>query len=119
MRARGGARAEQLRSSEPGTWRRERGLGDGRAALARGRAARDGESPLATPRYELVDGELLVTPSPNWPHQRAIAIRVRELGQYLTAEPVGHLGLSILWHRVAAEKQFRLDLQRYFAEVFG
>ena len=77
------------------------------------------ESPLATPRYELVDGELLVTPSPNWPHQRAIAIRVRELGQYLTAEPVGHLGLSILWHRVAAEKQFRLDLQRYFAEVFG
>ena len=77
------------------------------------------ESPLATPRYELVDGELLVTPSPNWPHQRAIAILVRELGQYLTAEPVGHVGLSPLWHRVAAAKQFRLDLLRYFAEVFG
>ena len=34
------------------------------------------ESPLATPRYELVDGELLVTPSPNWPHQRAVKIFV-------------------------------------------
>src|SRR5205823_7964963 len=58
--------------------------------MARRWAAREvrqliAESPLATPRYELVDGELLVTPSPNWPHQRAIAIRVRELGQYLTA----------------------------------
>ncbi|HEX6051944.1 MAG TPA: hypothetical protein VFZ21_21895, partial [Gemmatimonadaceae bacterium] len=30
------------------------------------------DSPLAAPRYEFVDGELLVTPSPNWPHQRAV-----------------------------------------------
>ncbi|HKN64972.1 MAG TPA: Uma2 family endonuclease [Gemmatimonadaceae bacterium] len=52
------------------------------------------ESPLATPRYELVDGELLVTPSPSWPHQRAVQILVRELSTYLLGEPVGHVGQS-------------------------
>lgn len=51
-------------------------------------------SPLATPRYELVDGELLVTPSPGWPHQRAVQILMRELSAYLRAEPVGHVGNS-------------------------
>lgn len=52
------------------------------------------DSPLATPRYELVDGELLVTPSLTWPHQRAVQILVRELSAYLLAEPVGHVGDS-------------------------
>lgn len=52
------------------------------------------DGPLATPRYELVDGELLVTPSPTWPHQRAVQILVRELSTYLLAEPVGHVGES-------------------------
>jgi Uma2 family endonuclease len=52
------------------------------------------DSPLATPRYELVDGELLVTPSPTWPHQRAVQILVRELSTYLLAEPIGHVGTS-------------------------
>lgn len=52
------------------------------------------DSPLATPRYELVDGELLVTPSPTWPHQRAVQILIRELSAYLRAEPVGHVGNS-------------------------
>jgi len=52
------------------------------------------DSPLATPRYELVDGELLVTPSPAWPHQRAVQILIRELSAYLRAEPVGHVGNS-------------------------
>ena len=52
------------------------------------------ESPLATPRYELVDGELLVTPSPTWPHQRAVQILVRELGAYLAQEAIGHVGTS-------------------------
>jgi Uma2 family endonuclease len=47
------------------------------------------ESPLQTPRYELVDGELLVTPSPTVPHQRAIAFLWRALDDYLQRNPVG------------------------------
>ena len=47
------------------------------------------ESPLATPRYELVHGELLVTPSPNEPHQRAVALLLSELVEYLKRNPVG------------------------------
>jgi Uma2 family endonuclease len=52
------------------------------------------DNPLQTPRYELVDGELLVTPSPTWPHQRAVAILLRELGAYLARNPVGRAGTS-------------------------
>ena len=37
------------------------------------------ESPLASPRYELVDGELLVTPSPGFLHQRAVTRLVEVL----------------------------------------
>jgi Uma2 family endonuclease len=52
------------------------------------------DSPLASPRYELVSGELLVTPSPTWPHQRAVQILARQLSMYLLVEPVGHAGAS-------------------------
>jgi Uma2 family endonuclease len=48
------------------------------------------ESPLATPRYELVGGELLVTPSPSGSHQRAVALLLNELLQYLRRAPMGH-----------------------------
>ena len=47
------------------------------------------ESPLATPRYELVDGELLVTPSPTGAHQLAVALLWKALYEYLTRNPVG------------------------------
>ena len=47
------------------------------------------EAPLATPRYELVDGDLLVTPSPNGPHQRAVALLLVALDDYLRRHPVG------------------------------
>ena len=47
------------------------------------------ESPLASPRYELVDGELLVTPSPGYPHQRAVARLLIALGLYCEREGVG------------------------------
>ena len=46
-------------------------------------------APLATPRYELVDGELLVTPSPGAPHQLAVTRLVSVLAVYLDRERVG------------------------------
>jgi Uma2 family endonuclease len=48
------------------------------------------DSPLATPRYELVDGELLVTPSPAPAHQEAVARLLVALREYLERERVGH-----------------------------
>ena len=47
------------------------------------------QNPLASPRYELVDGELLVTPSPTLLHQHAAFILLRELNAYLKAHPIG------------------------------
>ena len=46
-------------------------------------------APLATPRYELVDGELLVTPSPSFPHQRAVGELLVALHAFLEHERVG------------------------------
>jgi Uma2 family endonuclease len=43
------------------------------------------------PRYEVVDGELLVTPSPRNVHQRMVARLLRALGEYLDREPVGEV----------------------------
>jgi Uma2 family endonuclease len=42
-------------------------------------------------RYEIIDGELLVTPAPSWPHQRAILLLARRLEDYLSAQPVGEV----------------------------
>lgn len=46
-------------------------------------------SPLTTPRYELVDGELLVTPSPTYRHQMAVSGLHVALTEYLRVERVG------------------------------
>jgi Uma2 family endonuclease len=48
-------------------------------------------APLATPRYELVDGELLVTPGPSRWHQRAVVELIVALNAYCRVEPVGHV----------------------------
>jgi Uma2 family endonuclease len=40
-------------------------------------------------RYEVVDGELLVTPAPTWRHQDASKQLFKELSAYLDAHPVG------------------------------
>jgi hypothetical protein len=45
---------------------------------------------LLTPRYEVIDGELLVTPSPNRHHQAAVARLVVTLDAYTRAQRVGH-----------------------------
>lgn len=41
------------------------------------------------PRYELIDGELIVTPSPGWPHQFAIMELLSVLYNYLQGQDCG------------------------------
>lgn len=48
-------------------------------------------APLATPRYELANGELLVTPGPGVFHQRAVVEVIVALARYLETERVGHV----------------------------
>ena len=47
------------------------------------------EAPLATPRYELVAGELLVTPSPAALHQNAVAFLLAMLIPYVRKHLIG------------------------------
>jgi Uma2 family endonuclease len=68
------------------------------------------ESPLATPRYELVDGELLVTPSPNWPHQRAVGLLLLALNEYLKQQPVGRVATSPFDVELAPESLVQPDV---------
>jgi Uma2 family endonuclease len=51
-------------------------------------------NPLLTPRYELVDGELLVTPSPRGPHQFAVAELHIALHVYLKRVGLGAVLVS-------------------------
>ena len=48
-------------------------------------------APMYGPRYELVDGELLVSPAPGRPHQRAVKWLIRTIDPYLARERVGEL----------------------------
>ena len=41
-------------------------------------------------RYEVVDGELLVTPAPAWPHQTMVGALYLRIASWLTRHPVGH-----------------------------
>lgn len=62
------------------------------------------QSPLSTPRYELVDGELLVTPSPSFAHQRAVSLLLRILDDYMRLTRIG----------VALASPFDVELQPEF-----
>lgn len=52
------------------------------------------ERPGYTPRYELVDGELLVTPGPNWRHQRIIRRLLELLSPYVVQQRLGEVLLG-------------------------
>jgi Uma2 family endonuclease len=45
-------------------------------------------------RYEVIDGELFVTPSPSWTHQKAVLQVSRILGDYLHGEGIGDVIVS-------------------------
>lgn len=51
-------------------------------------------NPLHTPRYELVDGELLVTPAPTGIHQKAVLQIIVALHPYLERTALGELLVS-------------------------
>lgn len=51
-------------------------------------------APLATPRYESVDGELLVTPPPAPQHQWAVSYLLFELTFYLREQPMAAVATS-------------------------
>jgi Uma2 family endonuclease len=42
-------------------------------------------------RYEVIDGELFVTPAPSFRHQRALSVLHRLIANYLEREPVGYV----------------------------
>jgi Uma2 family endonuclease len=42
-------------------------------------------------RYEVIDGELFVTPAPSFVHQRALAILYRRIADYLDRERIGYV----------------------------
>src|SRR5687768_17283363 len=46
------------------------------------------------PRYELIDGELLVTPSPGSPHQAVVGVLHATLRAYVGAHGLGRVFLS-------------------------
>ena len=56
------------------------------------------EQVLALPndgnRYEVVDGELLVSPAPELPHQDAVLAIVRRLDAFVRSHGIGHLSIS-------------------------
>ncbi len=45
-------------------------------------------------RYELIAGELLVTPAPGFPHQEAVVLVVEALREYLQRTKAGHAAIS-------------------------
>lgn len=52
------------------------------------------QNPLQSPRWEVVDGELFVTPSPGWSHQRAVLLLARALDDYCRDSGVGMAAIS-------------------------
>ena len=63
-----------------------------------------------TPRYELVDGELLVTPAPSFRHQRLILELTLHLQRYLTKHGIGEVFLGPSELHLATGERYEPDL---------
>lgn len=63
-----------------------------------------------TPRYELVDGELLVTPAPSWRHQRIILELAASLKPYLARHSLGEVLLGPAELKLASGERYEPDL---------
>ena len=61
-------------------------------------------------RYELIDGELVVTPAPSWTHQEAVRRIARMLEDYLAAHPAGHPYLAPAAVDLAADSSIEPDV---------
>lgn len=61
-------------------------------------------------RYEVIDGELFVTPSPSLDHQAAVGALYRVLAGYLERE-------GVEWRPEGASAPLVIDVERYFAAV--
>src|ERR1051326_7279086 len=55
-------------------------------------------------RYEVIDGELFVTPAPSWPHQRTVGGLFLRLSEYLRGQPWAVVSMS------PADISFREDM---------
>jgi len=58
------------------------------------RALQDALPPDDRTRYELIDGELIVSSSPSWKHQRAVALLWRALDDYVRPAGLGEVVVS-------------------------
>jgi Uma2 family endonuclease len=68
------------------------------------------ERPGLTPRYELVEGELLVTPAPSTRHQRIVFQLALLLQPYLTRNRLGEVCLGPAELRLVSGERYEPDL---------
>jgi Uma2 family endonuclease len=68
------------------------------------------ERPGLTPRYELVDGELLVTPAPSHRHQRIIFRLAQLLAPYLAEHELGEIFLGPAELPLVTSERYEPDL---------
>lgn len=61
-------------------------------------------------RYELIDGELLVTPAPTGPHQRAVTALYDRVAPYVRAQRIGYTCLAPADLDLEAEQLSQPDL---------